>query len=112
MILASKEYVSKIGIGNRDECIRVLFDLHKELEKLVEDKLIQGSLARTYYSVEQIREEDLDPQPLLDAGQGAFPLVWARITFRPDVVDMERLAAIEQTWSLAITDSFQVDYGD
>ena len=112
MILASKEYVSKIGIGNRDECIGNLFKLHEALDGLVKDKLIQGSLAQTYYSVEQIRGEDLDPQPLLEVCQGSFPLVWARITFQPDALDPQRLAEVEREYSLVVTDSFQVDYGD
>jgi hypothetical protein len=112
MILASREYVSLIGIGNREECIRLLFDLHKELETLSNEKIIIGSTAQTLYSLEQIQEEQMDPKPILAVCQGRYPLVWANVTFDPAVIDRARLTEVEQKFRCVYTNGQEIHYRD
>lgn len=105
MSLASREYVTGEGCGDRAACARVHRDLAAVLSELRRAHRIEGFLVRELHTKDDILDEDLDEGAVLDAAKHQLPVVWANVTYRPEEIDPAILDDLERRFGLRSTAS-------
>jgi hypothetical protein len=100
MNLASKEYISKRGLGDAAQCRQTLFNLQQNLNEMVKENLIGNFLGSILHTTDDVFAEELDEDDVLAITQGVFPAIWLNITFNLDVHIMDIVKDVEDQFML------------
>jgi len=81
--LTSREYISRQGIGNSEECELLKQRASQTLRSWLLEREIEGFLVRTLSSESDIIHEDLMDFDIPKLTDGRLPVVWMNVTFLP-----------------------------
>jgi hypothetical protein len=81
VILASKEYVCLNGLGNYDECTRILVAAYSDLQEMTDKKLITASQIQIYRDDGSLFVDGIDSDEIKEVTQKDPPLLWLNITY-------------------------------
>src|SRR4051794_39190641 len=113
MSAASKEYVSKIGIGAYEACIRLRSEILERIRELNRDRQRATLFLRVMMSAEDVADEmftDDMVDRVIGAASGCYPFLWLNLTYNPASVTTEALAQFENDYQLVTTgDAFSQD---
>jgi hypothetical protein len=102
----TRMYISRIGIGDRKQCVELVFvDLEPRVQRLLDTDAFESAVMQVFYSADELEEEGLPIDPVLKATGGIFPVVWIAIGQRPPRPS-PGLAQLEQDFQLELIDTF------
>jgi hypothetical protein len=81
MSLASREYVCLNGLGNYDECARILSAAYLELKEMNDDKLIIASQLQIYQDDGSLFVDGIESDDVKEITKKDPPLLWLNITY-------------------------------
>jgi hypothetical protein len=81
MSLAAREYVCLDGLGNYDECARILSAAYFDFEKLYDEKLIVAFNLQTYQDEGDLFVDGIDFDEMKDIIKKDPPLLWLNVTY-------------------------------
>lgn len=105
MATACREYVSKLGLGSREDAFRIRDGLAEAIRALNRERRVANFHLRVMSSREELDDEDVDPEKAMTVAGNVFPLVWANITYDPQIVTETALRNIEDSYELHVIGS-------
>jgi hypothetical protein len=109
MSLASKEYVSRRGAGDRRGCLELLIAIDVPMRALANEGVIKGSLAKVFYTVDELDAEDIEPADALAVTGNRLPLVWLNITYSSESTRNAEFDALTSAYEFVEINSFVSD---
>jgi hypothetical protein len=102
---ACREYISLRASAEPDENYRLDRAIIDDLQPLVAGKEA-GWIARPLYTLDDVEDEDLDPDQLLAASGGQLPVIFVNVTFRTEELSGADLAEWEHRHELRLLHEF------
>jgi hypothetical protein len=109
--IACRSYISKLGLGDKQQCERVQHSLSEELKRLYTEERITGSRVRCLESLTDVAQIDLlEHDDLKAVPDVRFPFVWVFLNVKPSLLGDPQLAELESRFSLQVIDEYEIPH--